>query len=109
MVRKLVIAAGLACVLAWSGPASAGSKCNAGVDKAAGKKASCHCSVLSKVQAKGGSPDFSKCDSKFTTACGKAQGAADCTGHFGTACATQETNIDTAVSSICSPSGAFLN
>ena len=109
MVRKLAIAAGLAFVLAWSGQAMAISKCNAGVDKAAGKKASCRCGALSKAQKKGGLPDFSKCGPKFSAACAKAQTAGDCSPKQGTACGTQETNIDAAADSICSPSGAFLN
>jgi hypothetical protein len=108
MVRKLAIVAGLAVMLA--GVANAQSKCDSAISKAIGKKVSCECGAYSKVQKKGGSPDFSKCTSKFSAACTKAKGGTDCTIFAASTCAGKEAAADTDSANLCnhSPSGAFL-
>src|SRR5207244_4004599 len=90
------------------------SKCDAGITKAEGKKASCKAGVIAKGQAKNTAPDgtkLTKCEEKFNKACLKAQSAGDCNVQSSAAgaCAAAETEVDNCVASFsASPSGAFL-
>jgi hypothetical protein len=93
--------------------AAAGSKCDSGVSKAAGKQVSCRCTVIAKGQAKNLTPDATKlaaCDTKFTNVCGKAKAKNDCVVQVGT-CADKAAEGDSASATLCqaSPSGAFLD
>jgi hypothetical protein len=100
-------------VASGSGTAqAAGSKCDAGITKAAGKKVYCKAKVNSTAQKKGTTPDstkLAKCEDKFNKACTKAQASADCSAQTQT-CAQIETEADTCVTAISSgsPSAAFL-
>ena len=107
-MRAIVIGTALA-LLVGATAFAAGSKCDQGVVKAVGKKASCECGANAKASKKGGAPDYSKCTSKFSGSCSKAQSAGDCAQQGGP-CATKETAVDTFVAANCgaSPSGAFL-
>jgi hypothetical protein len=112
MVRKLAIVAGLGVVLVTGGVASAlPSKCDSGITKAAGKKVGCKAGVYAKAQAKDLPPDpakLAKCESKFSDACAKAKGRADCIVQVKT-CAQKEAQADACASAMAaSPSGAFL-
>jgi hypothetical protein len=108
-MRRLSIAVAVLFMVGAAGTALAQSKCDAGVAKAIGKKVSCECGAVAKAITKGGSPDFSKCTTKFTSACGKATGVGDCSVQT-KPCATKESEADTFVADHCSgsPSGAFL-
>jgi hypothetical protein len=108
-MRRLLVAVAVIFMMASAGSALAQSKCDAGLAKAKGKKASCECGAIAKSIKKGGSPDFSKCTTKFASACGKAQGAGDCSVQT-KSCADNETEVDTFVTAHCagSPSGSFL-
>ena len=113
MVRKLAIVVGLGVVLVAGAVAQAASKCDAGVEKAAGKKVSCKCGVVSKAAAKGLPEDpakLQKCTDKFTASCAKAKSAGDCQVQV-KSCASKEAAADADVTSLCrqSPGGAFLN
>ena len=113
MVRKLAIVVGLGVVLVAGAVAQAASKCDAGVEKAAGKKVSCKCGVYAKAQAKNLTPDpakLQKCTDKFTASCAKAKSAGDCSVQV-KSCASKEADADADVQSLCreSASGAFLN
>ena len=112
MVRKLAIVAGLGVVLVTGGVASAlPSKCDSGVTKAAGKKASCKAGVYAKAQAKDTAPDpakLAKCEAKFAASCSKAKSRGDCIVQVKT-CAQKEAQADACAAAMAaSPSGAFL-
>ncbi|HLK11093.1 MAG TPA: hypothetical protein VKW76_06915 [Candidatus Binatia bacterium] len=114
MIQRLVVGialvSGLVAAAAWAVP----SKCDFGVSKAIGKKVSCECGVIAVGQKKGLPPDgakLSKCEDKFTAACGKAKTAGDCSVQTRT-CAALGDQADSAIDALClneSPSGAFLN
>jgi hypothetical protein len=109
-MRAFVIVAGLALTLAIGGTASAQSKCDAAMTKAAGKKVSCKANVNSTAQKKGTTPDaakLTKCEDKFTKACNKAQAHGDCQTQT-QPCALIEAEVDACVADISSPSGAVL-
>ena len=108
-MRRLFVAVAVLFMMASAGSALAQSKCDAGLAKAKGKKVACECGAVAKAIKKGGSPDFSKCTAKFSSACSKAQGAADCSVQT-KSCATNESEADTFVTQHCvgSPSGSFL-
>lgn len=114
MLKKLVLGTVLGVgVFATAAALAAGSKCDSGISKAAGKQVSCRCTVIAKGQAKALTPDATKltaCDTKFTTACGKAKAKNDCVVQVGT-CAAKAAEGDTASADLClaSPSGAFLD
>ena len=105
MVQRLKFAgiaiAGIAFLAGAPGSALAGSKCASGEVKATGKKASCKAGVFSKVASKGGSPDPAKltaCETKFSAAYAKAQGAGDCTS--GQTAAVTEGKVDAFVNDL---------
>ena len=88
-----------------SPPAAAGSKCDAGKTKAAGKKVSCKCGVYAKTYANDLPPDpikLQKCIDKFTAACTRAASAGDCFVQTRT-CAQLETDADQDVTALCTP------
>src|SRR5215468_11676789 len=92
-MRAIVIGAALAFLVGGTAFA-AGSKCDQGVVKAVGKKASCECSANAKASKKGAAPDYSKCMSKFASSCSKAQSANDCVQQGGVAnCGTKEAAV----------------
>ena len=110
-MRAFAIMAGLAFALAIGGTASAQSKCDAGITKAAGKKVFCKAKVNSKAQKNGTTPDaakLTKCEDKFTKDCNKAQGQGDCQTQL-QPCPLIEAEVDTCVAAISSPSGAFVD
>jgi hypothetical protein len=113
-MRFLVIGAVMAFAVANAGVALAQSKCDAGVTKAAGKKAACKAGVIAKAQQKGTTPDaakLAKCAAKFDKACNKAKGntKSPCSAQT-QACSAIEAEVDACVASISgSPSAAFLN
>jgi len=91
---------------------AAPSKCDSGITKAAGKKVYCKAKVNSTAQKKGTTPDgtkLTKCETKFSQSCAKAQAAGDCMTQT-QPCAVVELEADVCVATISSsPSGAFLN
>jgi hypothetical protein len=110
-MRVLMIGAAVLS-LAISGNAfAAGSKCDAAITKAAGKKVACKAGVVAGAQAKGGTPDplkLSKCEAKFDKACQKAKTGGGCVAQT-QSCAAIEAEADSCVGTISSsPSGAFL-
>jgi hypothetical protein len=114
-MRKLVIGAAVLS-LAMSGnvfAAFTASKCDSGITKAEGKKASCKAGVVSNAQKKGTDPDpakLTKCEAKFDKSCQKAAGAGDCVVQSATGCTAAEAEVDACVAQFsASPSGAFLN
>jgi hypothetical protein len=109
-MRRLSIAVALLFMVGAAGTALAQSKCDAGLAKAKGKKAGCECGAVAKGIKKNVPPDFSKCTTKFSSACSKAQSASDCSVQT-KSCADNEAEVDTFVAEHCagSPSGAFLN
>ena len=111
-MRRLSIALAVLFMVGAAGSALAGSKCDAGIAKAKGKKVSCKCGVIAKGYAKGLPPDSGKlasCTTKFGAKCTKAVSAADCSAQSSD-CALNESEADTFVTDHCigSPSGAFL-
>lgn len=108
-MRRLSIAVALLFMVGAAGTALAQSKCDAGLAKAKGKKAGCECGAVAKGIKKNLPPDFSKCTTKFSSACAKAQSAADCSVQT-KSCAANEAEVDSFVTDHCvgSPSGAFL-
>jgi hypothetical protein len=91
----VTVAVALPASSAWA----AVSKCDAGVTKAAGKKASCKAGVYSKAQAKDEPVDLgklTKCEDKFDAACAKAQAAGDCVVQT-QPCAAVEEQVDVCV------------
>jgi hypothetical protein len=113
-MKLVTVGALFACSLMAGGVAfAAGSKCDSGVTKAAGRKVACKTSVIAQSQLKGTQPDPAKlkaCETKFAAACSKAKAAADCEEQT-KLCSETETDADTCVRSIAmsSPSGAFLD
>jgi hypothetical protein len=111
-MRHIAIMAAFALSLAIAGTASAQSKCDAALSKAAGKKVSCKAGVHSSAQKKGTVPDaakLQKCEEKFAKACAKAQAQGDCNAQT-QPCAAVEAEVDACVLTlIASPSGAFLD
>src|SRR5262245_13798139 len=107
-MRTIVIGAALA-LLVGATAFAAGSKCDQGVVKAVGKAVSCECSANAKASKKATSPDYTKCQEKFGSSCGKAKGAADCNKQTST-CGDIFNTVGPYVSANCqaSPSGAFL-
>src|SRR5213592_4633634 len=112
-MRRLSIALAVLFMVGAAGSALAvGSKCDAGVAKAKGKKVACKCGVIAKGYAKATVPDSAKlmkCTDKFTAKCNKAVSAADCSAQSSN-CALNESEADMFVTDHCigSPSGAFL-
>jgi hypothetical protein len=98
--------------LAASGVATADSKCDAGVTKAAGKKVACKANVIAKSQKTGDPVDnakLSKCESKFLDKCAKEQARGDCIEQT-QPCSAIEAEADACVADISgSPSAAFLD
>jgi hypothetical protein len=110
-MRAFAVVAGLALTLAIGGTASAQSKCDAALTKAAGKKVSCKAGVNSTAQKKGTAPDaakLAKCEEKWVKACNKGQAHGDCQAQT-QPCALIEAEVDSCVADISSPSGAFLD
>ena len=113
-MRAIVIGAALALFVGGNAFAAGPSKCDSGITKAEGKKASCKAKVYAKAQALGGAPDaakLAKCTDKFTSACTKAQAKGDCMVQSSnpSACAAAEAEVDNcALSFTHSPSPAFL-
>ena len=110
-MRFVVIGAVLAFAVANGGVAFAQSKCDSAITKAAGKKAACRAGVIAKGQQKGTAPDqtkLSKCSAKFDKSCSKAKTKGGCTDQA-QSCADIETEVDSCVSTISSPSPAFLD
>jgi hypothetical protein len=108
-MRRLSIAVAMLFMVGAAGTALAQSKCDAGLAKAKGKKAGCECGAVAKAIKKATTPDVSKCITKFSSACSKAQSAGDCSVQT-KSCTDNEGEVDTFVAEHCvgSPSGAFL-
>lgn len=109
-MKGLVIGLVLGLGLVGAG-ASAASKCDAGISKAAGKKVACRCAVYAKAQLKGVEPDatkFDKCAAKFAKSCLKAQAAADCNVQGGS-CPSKDFDIDNASNVLCTVSVETVN
>ena len=114
-MRAIVIGVALSMFIgAGSTAFAAASKCDAGITKAEGKKASCKAGVIAKAQSTGTTPDplkLQKCTDKFTKACAKAQTKGDCQvqGSTVAACNAAEAEVDNCVTQFsASPSAAFL-
>ena len=114
-MRLMTLGALLAFSLTVGGYAdAAGSKCDSGVTKAAGKKVYCKAKENSKAQKNGTTPDatkLTKCEDKFTKSCTKAKEAGDCVAQPQT-CAQTEIEADACVVTISgpsSPSAAFID
>ena len=112
-MRVMAIGAILVFSVALGGFAqAAGSRCDSGITKAAGKKVDCKAKVNSTAQKKGTTPDstkLGKCETKFTKSCTKAQAAGDC-GVQTQSCAAIEAEADACVATLSgSPSAAFVN
>jgi len=114
-MRLMAIGALFAFSLAIAGAAqAAGSKCDSGITKAAGKKVYCKAKENSKAQKTGTAPDatkLTKCEQKFMASCTKAQAAGDCSVQTET-CAQTEIEADVCVVTIsgpASPSAAFID
>ena len=114
-MRAIVIGVALSMFIgAGSTAFAAVSKCDAGITKAEGKKASCRAGVVAKSQATGTAPDtakLQKCTDKFTKACSKAQTKGDCIAQSSSpaGCAAAESEVDSCVTQFsASPSAAFL-
>lgn len=109
-MRHIAMMAALAMSLAIAGTASAQSKCDSTITKAAGKKVSCKAGVNAKAQKKNEAPDsekLTKCEEKFNKACQKGQGFGDCQTQT-QPCPVIEAEADACVADISSPSGAFV-
>jgi hypothetical protein len=110
-MRAIAIVAGLVLTLAIGGTASAQSKCDAAITKAAGKKVSCKAGVVANGQKKGIAPDaakLAKCEEKFNKSCNKGQAQGDCSTQT-QPCPLIEAEVDSCVNDISSPSAAFLD
>ena len=115
-MRAIVIGVALSMFIGAGSTAFAAvaSKCDAGITKAEGKKASCKATTVAKSQMTGQPVDtakLQKCTDKFTKACAKAQTKADCVAQSSTAagCTAAEAEVDSCVAQFsASPSAAFL-
>jgi hypothetical protein len=107
-MRAIVIGAALT-LLVGATAFAGGSKCDQGVVKAVGKAVSCECNANAKASKSATTPDYTKCQEKFGSKCGKAKGAADCIQQTDT-CGDIFNQVGPFVSANCeaSPSGAFL-
>src|SRR5215831_10044883 len=100
MVRTATLVVSIVWLLCGSGASAAGSKCDSGVTKAAGKKVQCITGAIASGQSKGVPPSAKKvlaCQNGFNKACTKAKGDGDCV-HQTETCAQEEANAETSVS-----------
>ena len=107
-IQKIAVGAAFAIAVAVTAPWAAGSKCDATVSKAAGKKVACECAVYAKAQLKGTEPDsakLAKCGSKFLSTCNKAQTKGGCNVQSGS-CTDKEAQADAYSLSLCASSVA---
>ena len=114
-MRAIVIGTALSLLLGGSTAfAAVSSKCDAGITKAEGKKASCKATTIAKAQMTGQAVDtakLQKCTDKFTKACAKAQTKGDCIVQSSSpaGCTAAETEADNCAADASeSPSAAFL-
>lgn len=108
MIKQLMVGIAMAVAVAVTSSWAAGSKCDATISKAAGKKVSCECNVYAKAQLKGTSPDstkLAKCSSKFLASCNKAQTKGGCVVQSGS-CEAKGTQADAASTTLCLSSAA---
>jgi hypothetical protein len=98
-MRTLCIAA-VVFLVGAPGRTFAGSVCDSGITKATGKKVLCECGANARAEARGTTPDYTKCKSKFAAACSKAQSAGDC-AYQTTSCAEKEAQVDLFVRENC--------
>lgn len=108
MIKHVMMGVALAVAVAVTSSFAAGSKCDATISKAAGKKVACLCGVYAKAQLKGTSPDsakLAKCGSKFLATCTKTQTKGGCVVQGGS-CDTKEAQADSAASTLCVSSAA---
>ncbi len=109
-MRAIVIWAAVSLLVGGNAFAAAPSRCDSGITKAVGKKVACKTSVIARAQQNGTTPDGFKltaCTNKFDKSCQKAKSAGDCKTQTQT-CAQIETEADSCVNTVSSPSGAFL-